>query len=111
MLVSGRFEAENESAFKIVASDIQLLSGATERNARRLRIRAAVAHLRPESARELYRLLERNRGETGVELELYHPHDFRVTIQSSDFVRVRSSPELVRQIESICGQGSVQLIQ
>jgi len=60
---------------------------------------------------DLGRLLERNRGETGVELELYHPHDFRVTIQSSDFVRVRSSPELVRQIESICGQGSVQLIQ
>ncbi|PYV20029.1 MAG: DNA polymerase III subunit alpha [Acidobacteria bacterium] len=111
VLVSGRFEAENESAFKIVASDIQLLSGATERNARTLHIRAAVAHLGPDSALELYRLLERNRGETGVELELYHPHDFRVTIQSSDFVRVRSSPELVRQIESICGQGSVQLIQ
>ena len=46
----------------------------------------------------------------GVEFELYHPQDFRVTINSSDFVRVRSSPELIRQIENICGPGSVHVL-
>jgi DNA polymerase-3 subunit alpha len=108
--VAGRFEAENETSFKVIASDIQPLGGLSQRNARRLRIRAAVGALGPESAVALYRLLERNRGETGVEVELYHPHDFRVTIQSSDFVKVKSSPDLVRQIESICGAGSVVVL-
>ena len=78
-----------------------------ERSARTLRIRAAVSGLSPTSAVELQRLFESNRGETGVDLELYHPHDFRVSIQSSEFIKVRSSPGLIREIESICGPGSV----
>jgi DNA polymerase III subunit alpha len=110
ILVAGRFEAESESSFKIVSSEIQPLSGIAERNARALCIRAAVARLGPESAEQLHRLFEGNRGETGVELELYHPQNIRVTINSSDFVKVKSSPELIRQIEHICGPGSVQLL-
>lgn len=110
VLVSGRFEVEDENSRKIIASDIQPLSGIAERNARILCIRAAVLSLSPAAATELQRLLDRNPGETGVDLELYHPHDFRVTIQSSDFVKVKSSPELIRQIESICGPGSVLVL-
>jgi DNA polymerase-3 subunit alpha len=108
--VTGRFEIEGEGSGKIIAGDVQPLGGIAERNARTLRIRAELSRLAPESAQELYRLLERNRGETGIEVELYHPRDFRVTIQSSDFVKVRSSPELVRQIEAICGSGSVLVV-
>jgi hypothetical protein len=70
----------------------------------------AVTAVAPDAATQLYRLLERNRGETGVDVELYQPRDFRVTIHSSDFVRVKSSPELIRQIEGICGEGSVQVL-
>jgi DNA polymerase-3 subunit alpha len=110
IVVSGRFEVESESSFKIVASEIQALSGIVERNAKALCIRAPIARLGPDSAEQLHRLLEKNRGETGVELELYHPQNIRVTISSSDFVKVKSSPELIRQIETICGPGSVQLL-
>jgi len=110
VLVSGRFEVEDEKSSKIIASDIQPLTGMNERNARTLRIRAAVMNLSPAAATDLQLLLERNPGETGVDVELYHPHDFRVTIQSSDFVKVKSSPELIRQIESICGPGSVLVL-
>jgi DNA polymerase-3 subunit alpha len=109
LLVSGRFEVENERNCKIVVSDMQPLSGIAHRNAKNLRISACISNLSPSSAIELHRLLERNRGETGVDLELYNPEDFRVNIHSSDFVRVKASPELVHQIESICGAGSVQL--
>jgi len=110
ILVSGRFESEEESSCKIIAAEIQPLVGFAERSARGLNIRAAVEKLSPDTALELYRLLERNRGETGVNVELYHPRDFRVTIQSADFVKVKSSPDLIRQIERICGSGSVELI-
>jgi DNA polymerase-3 subunit alpha len=110
ILVTGRFEAENENSYKIVASEIQPLEGAAKRNAKALRIRAPVSDLAPDSAIELYRLLETNRGETGVDVELYIPGDLHVTIQSSEFVKVRSSPELIRQIEGICGAGSVRVI-
>jgi DNA polymerase-3 subunit alpha len=110
ILVTGRFEAESENSYKIVASEIQQLEGAAKRNAKALRIRAPVADLAPHSATELYRLLETNRGETGVDVELYIPGDLHVTIQSSEFVKVRSSPELIRQIENICGAGSVRVI-
>jgi len=109
ILVSGRFEVDDENGRKIIAADIQPLSGIAERNARTLRIRAAVSGLSPTSATDLHRLFEKNRGETGVDLELYHPHDFRVSIQSSEFIKVRSSLELIREIESICGTGSVTI--
>ncbi len=110
LLVSGRFEAEDERICKIIVSDLQPLPGILERNAKTLRIRACISELSPESATLLHRLLEGNRGNTGVELELYYPSDFRVNIQSSDFVKVKSSPELIREIESICGLGSVHVM-
>ncbi len=111
VLVSGRFEFEGESGYKIIASEIQPLQGIAERNARTLHVRIPVSKISPDTALALYRLLERNRGETGVNVELYQPLDFRVTIQSSDFVKVKSSPELIRQIEEICGAGTVQIAE
>jgi len=111
VLVSGRFEMDEENnSCKIVIAEVQPLAGIAERNARALRIRAAVSVLAPDSVTELYRLLEGSRGDTGVGFELYSPRDFRVTIQSYDFVKVRSTPELIRQIEAICGAGSVEVI-
>ena len=110
VLVSGRFEAEEESSRKIAVSDIQPLEGIAERNARALRIRVRVDAMAPERAAELHRLLESNRGETGVGLELYAPGDFRVTIESYDLVKVRSTPELIRRIEGICGSGCVEIV-
>ena len=111
VLVSGRFETEDERSFKIIASELQPLPGILQRNAKRIRIRACISTLSPESATDLHRLLENNRGDTGVDVELYHPSDYRVHIQSSDFVKVKSSPELVEQIERICGQGSVHVVR
>jgi DNA polymerase-3 subunit alpha len=109
VLVSGRFEADEENSSKIIASDIQPLQGFAERNARLLQVRLAVGDVAPDTAIQLYRLLSKHRGETGVNVELYQPHDFRVTIQSADFVKVKSSQELIRQIEELCGAGSVQV--
>jgi DNA polymerase-3 subunit alpha len=110
VLVSGKFEVEEERGCKLIASDLQPLTGIAERNARTLRISASLSHLSPGSATMLHRLLESNRGDTGVDVELYNPADFRVNIQSSDFVKVKSSPELIEKIESICGPGSVRVM-
>jgi len=110
ILVSGRFELEGERACKVIASDLQPLAGIAERKAKTLCISASIASLSPESALLLHRLLESNSGETGVDIELYYPSDFRVRIQSSGFVKVKSSPELRQQIENLCGQGSVRII-
>jgi hypothetical protein len=109
VLITGRFEADEDSA-KILCSEIQPLVGIAERNARLLCIRVPIGNLGPNVASNLYRLLEENRGETGVELELYQPDDFRVTIKSADFVRVKSGPELIRRIEGICGSGCVYVM-
>ncbi len=110
LLVSGRFEPEDERSFKIIVSEIEPLPGIMQRNAKTLRITACVSSLSPSSATELRRLLEKNRGDTGVDIELYNPSEFRVNIQSSDFVRIKSSPELIQRIEDICGPGSVQVV-
>jgi DNA polymerase-3 subunit alpha len=110
ILVSGKFESENEKSCKIIAAEFQPLSGIAERSAKTLLIRACLSSLSPESALSLHRLLESNRGDTGVDLELYDPSVFRVNIQSSDFVKVKSSTDLIRQIESICGAGCVQVV-
>jgi DNA polymerase III subunit alpha len=110
ILVSGRFECDEEGACKIIASEIEPLTGIAVRNARTLSIRVPVTHLSPDSATLLQRLFDTNRGDTGVEVQLYNPRRFRVTIQSAEFVKVKSSPELIRQIEGICGPGSVQVL-
>jgi DNA polymerase III subunit alpha len=110
VLVSGRFEKEDERSCKLIASDLQPLSGINQRYAKTLRISARVSDLNPESALALHRLLENNRGDTGIEVELYNPSDFRVNIESADFVKVKSSQELIQQIESICGPGSVHVL-
>jgi DNA polymerase-3 subunit alpha len=109
VFVVGRFEVD-ENSTKIICSEIAPLAGIIERNARRLCIRTPVPRLRPDAAAELYRLFEQNPGETGIELELYHPNEFRVTIHSSDFVKVKTSQDLIRRIEDICGPGSVQIL-
>jgi len=110
ILVSGRFETEDEKSCKLIASEMQPLSGISERSAKTLRICACITNLSPDTATNLLRLLESNRGETGVEVEIYNPPDFRVNIQSADFVKVKSSPELIRRIEVLCGPGSVNVI-
>jgi DNA polymerase III subunit alpha len=110
VLVSGRFEKEDERSCKLIASDLQPLSGINQRYAKTLQIRAKLSDLGPESAFELHRLLERNHGETGVEVELYYPSNFRINIESADFVKVKSSQELIQQIETICGPGSVHVL-
>ena len=110
ILVSGRFEIEGERSCKIIVSEIQPLSGILERHAGTLRISARIAALSANTADSLNRLFETSRGETGIEIELYHAENFRVNIRSSDFVKVKSSPELIAQIENLCGQGSVQFV-
>ncbi len=108
--VAGRFEHDEEGGSKLIASEIEPLSGISARNARHIEISASLPSLPPDAAEQLYRLLEGSRGETGVALSLYHPHDFRVTIQSVDFVKIRSSQELLERIEAICGRGSVTVV-
>jgi DNA polymerase III subunit alpha len=111
ILVSGRFEVEEERSCKLLASNIEPLSGMLERNARTLRIRASIGNLSPESALSLHRLFDEHHGQTGIEVELYHPSCYRVSIDSSDFVKVKSSPELIQRIEDICGRGSVTVVK
>jgi hypothetical protein len=108
--VTGRFESEDDRSAKIITSEIQPLTGMAERNAKSLWIRVTTSDLPEDAATRLYRLLEENRGDTGVAVELYHPHQYRVTIASNDFVRVKSSPELIHRIEEICGTGTVEVI-
>jgi DNA polymerase III subunit alpha len=110
ILVTGRFEVEDQRSCKIIASDLQPLSGISERHARTLRISAPISNLSPDSATQLHQLFENNKGETGVDVELFNPLEFRVNIQSSEFIKVKSSPELIQQIEVICGPGSVHVV-
>jgi DNA polymerase-3 subunit alpha len=111
ILVSGRFETEEEGSGKIIVSEIEPLSGIMERHAGLLRISMRINAISADTADSLNRLLENSRGETGVEIELYHPENLKVNILSSGFVKVKSAPELINQIEALCGQGSVQFLQ
>jgi DNA polymerase III subunit alpha len=110
LLVSGKFEFEDERSYKIIATDVEPLIGIKERCAKTLCISANISNLSPDTAESLHFLFASHRGDTGVEVELYHPSAYRVNILSSNFVKVKSSPELIRQIETICGQGSVRLV-
>jgi len=110
IMVSGRFEFEAGRKCQMIASEIEPLEGIMKRRARTLRISMDIGAISGDTADSLSRLFENIRGETGIEIELYHPENIRVNIMSSSFVKVKSSPELIEQIENLCGRGSVQLI-
>jgi DNA polymerase-3 subunit alpha len=62
----------------------------------------------PDRAAALKELLKRKPGETDVRLRLEKPREFSVTLDT--FVKIRPDKEFFKEVESICGKDSIEVL-
>jgi DNA polymerase-3 subunit alpha len=109
MLVArGRYERDEETS-RLVVSEIASLDEVRERAIRKVEVRLAGRGLGPHAMRELAGVFERHPGDrrVSVVVELNGARPLRV--RAATACRIRPSDSFVREVEAICGAGSVTL--
>jgi DNA polymerase-3 subunit alpha len=109
LLVRGKYERDEESS-RLVVSDITPLDLVRERTVREVEIRLAGKGLARGAMRELATVLDRHAGDRRVSLLVDvngGPRTLRVRAATAR--RIRPSEHFVRDVEALCGAGSVVL--
>ena len=108
LLVKGVLDVEDSGARKIRVSEIQSLDGIRERMIRLVTIHVNLERVTHGTVERLQRVLVGHPGEADVIFELEHPKAYLVTLRPNQFVKVRLNPQLVREVEDLCGAGAVK---
>jgi DNA polymerase-3 subunit alpha len=109
LLVRGKYERDEESS-RLVVSEMTPLDVIRDRAVREIEIRLTGARLAPTALRALASVLERHPGDRRVSVVL--DVDSRaqpLRVRADTARRVKPSDHLVRDVEAICGSGSVVL--
>jgi DNA polymerase-3 subunit alpha len=108
LVVRGKYERDEESA-RLVTSEIMLLEGLRERSVREVEIRLSGGKLERAAMRDLAGVFERHRGEQPVSLIVELNGTTGMRIRTGTARRIRPSDHFIRDVEAICGAGSVVL--
>ncbi|HEX5735960.1 MAG TPA: DNA polymerase III subunit alpha, partial [Blastocatellia bacterium] len=110
ILVRGRLEIDDGGSMTIISDEIQSLENIRERSARNIVVRVDGAAIDNNKVDLLHALLDRHRGDCGVEFEVDLPNGMMVRVQPNQFVRVKVTPELTNSIKEILGNCRVELV-
>jgi DNA polymerase-3 subunit alpha len=109
LLVRGKYERDEESS-RLVVSELTPLDVVRDRAVREVEIRLAGAALGKDTMRVLADVLDRHAGDRRVsfvmDLNGRGPH---VRVRAGTARRIKPSDQFVRDVESVCGAGSVML--
>ncbi|MEW5976743.1 MAG: DNA polymerase III subunit alpha [Acidobacteriota bacterium] len=108
LLVRGVLDVDDSGSRKILANEIQPLDGIRERLARSVTIHVNLKELSDDTAQRLQTVLDGHPGETSVIFQLEQPKSYLVTLRPNHFLRVKTSSQFIRDVEMICGAGSVR---
>jgi len=109
LLVRGKYERDDESS-RLVASEITPLDVVRDRAVREVRIRLAGKTASPDRMRQLAEVLERHSGDRRVSLDVeVNGQAPALRVRTAISHRVKPSDRFVRDVEAICGAGSVSL--
>ncbi len=108
VLIKGKPQMGDNLA-KILASDIVPLDEINQREASAMVLRIEIDSFLEDTLPHLREVLENHRGDCSFSFELYRARDFEVTVNPHPLLRVKPSPDLVADLEAMCGAGSVQL--
>lgn len=106
LLVTGSVELSEDTA-KIIASDIEWVSRASETRISRVCIRLDAEMLRAEELRQLKFILNQHRGTCPVILELNvkkPSHEIQMLLGPKETIRVAPSESLVSEVENFLGK-------
>ncbi len=111
LLVRGKLEKDDESA-RLVATELLPIAALLERTTREIAIHLKVPTHGRTTFEALAELLSRHRGDRRVYLELdVQSQDRPLRVRADVTQRVKPSERLMTEIESLCGQGTVELRQ
>jgi DNA polymerase-3 subunit alpha len=109
VLVRGKYERDDESS-RLVASEITPLDVVRDRTVREVRIRLTGKTASPDRMRQLAEVLERYPGDRRVSLDVeVNGQAPAMRVRTAISHRVKPSDRFVRDVEAICGAGSVSL--
>ncbi|MDD5544441.1 MAG: DNA polymerase III subunit alpha [Acidobacteriia bacterium] len=110
VFVKGRAESDDSGKLKIKVSEILAMKDIRMTQARRLIVHVSVAGFTEELAPRLLELFERHSGDCSIVFELEHEQGFLITLKPDPFVRIKPQPQLIQEIEAMCGRGTVRLV-
>jgi DNA polymerase-3 subunit alpha len=110
VLVRGRFEKDEESS-RMLASEITPLDVVRDRAVREVQIRLAGRMLEKDVMRQLGGTLERHAGDRRIAVLVdVNGNNAPLHVRIAIAHRVRPSERFVKDVEAICGAGSVTLV-
>jgi DNA polymerase III subunit alpha len=110
LLIKGRLEVADDGNVTIVTQEVQPLDGARAIAAREMAIKIPEASLTEKRLALLSELFNTNAGHATVTLELITPSQQVVRIRPNQFLRIKISPELEREIQQICADWAVSYL-
>jgi DNA polymerase-3 subunit alpha len=109
LLVRGKYERDEETS-RLVAAEITPLEVVRQRAVREVEITLAGARLAPSALRALASVLERHPGDRRVSVVMDVNGSQRpLRVRTDTARRVTPSEHLVRDVEALCGSGTVVL--
>ena len=109
-LVKGKLEAKDEEERpRLIVSDLTQLDSALRMMARSIRVRVDLALLPETVLAAIKRVLTNHPGEIAVSVEIHRPGEFVALVRVEDKLRVKLTADLVTNLESVTGSGSVRL--
>ena len=108
LLVRGDFERDDESS-RLKVSEITPLEAVRERSVREVEIRLAGPGTAREAMRRLAGVLERHAGDRRVSFVVEVAGSQPLRVRAATARRIRPSELFVKEVESVCGPGTVRL--
>ncbi|HMV98496.1 MAG TPA: DNA polymerase III subunit alpha [Acidobacteriota bacterium] len=109
VLVTGRIEFTDDGPSKIIADDVEPLAGLRERSASLLTFYFRSGSITAEKVDQLRSLFDRHRGDCQISFEVQLPTGDIACVRPNQFVRVKSSPELVQAVQNLCAGCEVRM--
>jgi DNA polymerase-3 subunit alpha len=111
LVVRGKYERDEETS-RLVASDVSSLQAVCERTIRQVEIRLPSRGLERPLMRQLAGVLERHAGDRRVSfLVEIRGRQGPMRVRTATSQRVRPTDQFVRDVETVCGAGSVTMRQ
>jgi DNA polymerase-3 subunit alpha len=106
VLVRGMLEIEDSGNRKIIVREIRTLDG--PHSAPPVTIYVKLEAMAQDLPVKLRSIMEENPGGSRVTFQLEHPQSYLITLQPRHLGRVKADGRFIRQVETLCGAGSVR---
>ena len=108
IFVRGKLD-NDESASRILATDIYPMERVKETLSRSVTIRIDVAGASSDMPERLQPVIDEKRGTAEIIFELEFPNRYTVVVRPNPYVKVSPDREFVESVERICGPNTVRL--